>query len=101
MRLFQSVKPTTNPKKTHLLYSFGGESLNITENSIILNMPYQQHVIKMKMEAGHVIEVNEKVKKWIVFTKNNLTFVQKMTVEEILVTYLCAKKHIIHHRYEV
>jgi hypothetical protein len=43
--------------------------------------------------------------KWIVFTKTSLTFVSRMTVKEILVTYLHAKGLLQakydHHIYEV
>ena len=108
--LFQVVKESGR-EATNLTYSFGEQSLNLTPHTLLLNLPQQQHVIKIVEEPGHLMQVppQKDLKwldpKWIVFTKTSLTFVSRMTVKEILVTYLHAKGLLQakydHHIYEV
>ena len=86
------------PSTTSILYSTGLDGLTVFHDMCAFNHENMVQVIRLSQTPGHVTEANdyereeqEKAEKWIIFEKNSLTILKKMTPEELVLTYVSAK----------
>ena len=58
-------------------------------------------IIRLNQIPGHITEAldyereaQEKNEKWIVFDKGNLTILKKMTIQDLMITYVSAEEEL-------
>ena len=58
-------------------------------------------IIRLNQIPGHITEAldyereaQEKNEKWIVFDKGNLTILKKMTIQDLIITYVSAEEEL-------
>ena len=58
-------------------------------------------IIRLNQIPGHITEAldyereaQEKNEKWIVFDKSNLTILKKMTIQDLIITYVSAEEEL-------
>ena len=89
------------PSSTSIFYSTGLDGLTVFQDMCAYNYQNIVQIIKLSQIPGHITEAldyeregQEKAEKWIVFEKNNLTILKKMTPQELILTYVSAEDEL-------